>query len=410
MTTKVVGARLGAGVLATSMALSFGMVSASSAAETAEAEAQAAQMNKENDVPGLRVGVEGGEAGTRLFGLTADDGSSLRAYCVEYNTPANDGTEMDEVPWGEYPDPESPFHENADKIHWIMQNSYPKNDLAAIEAAVGGTFTGGLSQEEAIGATQAAIWSFSDEVPLDHGNATPENPASAGDVIALYDYLTGAANVGIGDQPAPELSLTPAHLSGEAGEAIGPFEVSTNAETVDITSELPEGVELVDGEGAPLGDTVANGTQFSVDVPDDAEPGEGTVQLGAVTKLNVGRLFISSMYHEGKPSQSMILADSDEQALTVEGTVDWEAQPQPTETPTPTPTETPSETPTPTPTETPSETPTPTPTESPSETPTPTPTPTLPDTGTGAGTPALLAAALAAVVGGALLVRRRLTA
>lgn len=89
-----------------------------------------------------------------------------------------------------------------------------------------------------------------------------------------------------------------------------------------------------------------------------------------------------------------------------------------TPTPTPTATVTPTPTPTVTPTSTPTETPTPTPKPTPTETPTPTPTPadvdqpaapdqpTLAQTGAGVDAATMLGA-LAAVVGGAVALRRR---
>ena len=87
-------------------------------------------------------------------------------------------------------------------------------------------------------------------------------------------------------------------------------------------------------------------------------------------------------------------------------------KPTPTPTPKPTPTPTPGTSGTPTPTPTPSGTPTPTPTPGTSETPTPGPTPGQPSgpkkdlASTGAAVTGLVALALAAIAGGALLMVR----
>lgn len=354
-----------------------------------------------------RTDVEDATVEGVLFGLRADDGALLQAYCVEINVPiADDEVEMSEVPWDAYPEPDAPFTENSPKILWVLQHSYPVLSVDEIEAALPDvSFNDGLSVDEAITATSAAVWTFSDDITVDLEDITTENDEIDADVRAVYEYLTGEENVGIGEQPEPALSLDPTSLSGEAGSVLGPFTVSTNAETVDVTAELPEGVELVDGDGAPLGDQLVDGDTFGVDVPEDAEAGDGTVRLHAEANLSTGRLFVGST--EEIRTQSLILAQSEKTELTVEGTVDWTAAP----TPTPTPSETPSETPTPTPSETPSETPSPsdTPSETPSESPTPSPSDTpdedLPDTGSSPAT--LLALGLGLVAAAAFLLRRR---
>lgn len=387
---------------------------AASDIETADAEARAI-IHPDGNVAGYRVNFVGGSIQATLLGLLADDGAELKTYCVEVNVPINDDPELNmiEVPWDAYPVPDAPFTENADHILWVLQHSYPVVPVAQIEAALDGVvaFDNGLSEREAITATQAAVWSFSDAVQPNLDDFTPEGDAVDADVRALFEYLTGEDNTGIGEQPAPALSLEPSSLSGEAGSVIGPFTVSTTAETVDVTAELPEGVELVDDDGAPLGDQLADGATFGVDVPADAEAGDGTVRLHAEAHLNIGRLFVSDT--DEIRTQSLILAQSEKTELDVEGTVDWTAGP--TETPTPTPSETPSETPTPTPSETPSQSPTPTgtPTETPSESPSGSPTPSPSDTpdedlpDTGASPALLLTAGLGLVAGAAFLLRRR---
>lgn len=411
MSTHVRRRAAGAGVAAALGAAVLLPVSASAAddLETADAEVRAI-IHPDGNVPGYRVNFEGGSIQAILLGLLADDGAALKTYCVEVNVPINDDPELNmiEVPWDSYPVPDAPFTENADHILWVLQHSYPVVPVDEIESALDGavSFNDGLSEREAITATQAAVWSFSDAVQPNLDDFTSEGGDVDADVRALFEYLTGEDNVGIGEQPAPALSLDPSSLSGEAGGVIGPFTVSTNADTVDVVAELPEGIELVDGDGAPLGDQLTDGATFGVDVPADAEAGDGTVRLHAEAYLNTGRLFVSDT--DEIRTQSLILAQSEKTELDVEGTVDWTAGP--TETPTPTPSETPSETPTPTPSETPSETPTPTPSDTPSETPTPTPSETpdedLPDTGASPTT--LLAVGLGLVAAAAFLLRRRL--
>lgn len=417
MPSHVARRRLGAGVLAAAVALPFGALTAS-AAEVAEAEIQAAHLDPDQNYDGLSVQLVGSDhtTETRLFGLSMDDGTWLKTYCVEFTVGLNgDYPNMTEVGWDEYPGgPDSPFHVNRDHVNWILHHSSPALDGPAIEGESGLTFENGLSVEEAITATQASIWHFTDGVELAE-NATPNNPESSADVFALYGYLTGEANVGIGEQPQPELAVDPGSLSGEAGTQIGPFVVSTTAEVAALESALPDDVALLTANGEPAPPEVTDGTELYVAVPEDAEADGGGFSLTASATLSLGRLFVGTEFLGGNDkarTQSLILAASENTELKVDATVDWTAAPTPT--PTPTPTETPTPTPTPTPSETPTPTPTPTdtPSETPSESPTPTPTetPELPDTGAGASTPLVLGAVLALAAGGALVLRRRLTA
>ncbi|PSL08358.1 LPXTG-motif cell wall-anchored protein/TQXA domain-containing protein [Haloactinopolyspora alba] len=418
MSTHVLRRRLGVGVLAATTAAML-VPTTATALDVADAEAQA-ELAPDNNVAGYGVNFQDREAlKTLLIGLRTGDGAALRTYCVEIEIGIDDEAEMVEVPWDQYPVPDAPFTENADKILWALQHSYPVTDLDRIEQELDGvSFNDGLSEQEAITATQAAVWTFSDAATVDVDDITTKGGDVDADVRSLYEYLTGDANVGIGDQPEPALSLDPAALEGEAGELIGPFSVSTTADEVTVAPTLPDGVTVVGPDGAPLPETVTDGAEFSVDVPEDAEAGSGTVHLDAMAQLDIGRLFVGST--DEIRTQSLILAQSEKTKLEVEGTVEWKATPVPTPTETPTATPTSTETPSPTPTETPTpsptstETPTPSPTSTedatPSETPTPSPSETpegeLPDTG--AAPAPLLMVALVLLGGAAVLLRRRL--
>ncbi|MBB5786979.1 thioester domain-containing protein [Jiangella mangrovi] len=371
-----VAAALGAAVLLSGSATAADI-------ETADAEAKAGRY-PEGDVPGYGVNVSIGDASTLLIGLRADDGAVLKTYCVELSVPIDGAAEMIEVPWDAYPAPDAPFTQNADHILWVLQRSYPVLPVADIEAALGDVdFNDGLDEREAITATQLAVWHYSDAAEPDRDDITHAGGEVDADVLALYDHLTGDDNTGIGEQPAPALALEPASVSGEAGTVLGPFTVSTNADTVDVTAELPDGVELVDGDGAPLGDQVVDGDTIGVDVPADAQAGDATVRLRAEAHLNIGRLFVSDT--DEIRSQSLILAQSEKTELEVEGTADWTAAPTPTPTPSDTPSETPSATPTPSPSDTPDE--------------------DLPDTGS--SPTVLLTLGLGLVAAAAFLLRRR---
>lgn len=233
MPTHVRRLRLGAGLAVIAGAAILTPTTAV-AFDVADAEAKA-EIHPEGNVPGYTVNrAGGGTVNAILLGLLADDGAELKTYCVEIDVPINDDSGMTEVPWDAYPEPDAPFTENADHILWVLQHSYPVVPVEEIESALAGDveFNDGLSVREAITATQAAVWSYSDAAQPNLDDFTNQNAATDADVRALYEYLTGDDNVGIGEQPAPALALEPGSLTGEAGSVIGPFTVTTTAETV----------------------------------------------------------------------------------------------------------------------------------------------------------------------------------
>lgn len=343
MPTRTTAARLAAATCTATLALGLAATTAS-ADQTAPVPDATLIDGEDNGLPvnvDEMVGVN-----AHLFTLQLANGPTFNTYCVELRTDVDSHhPDMIEVPWDSYPDPSSPFHLNRAHVNWILHNSYPGVDVESLSTAVGTEFTDGLSTDEAIAATQAAIWHFTDDAALaddevkDTDEETPVDTGTDNDVRAVYDYLIGGANVGISEQPVPELALEPASGSGTAGEAIGPLTVSTTAESAALTAELPDGVTLVDAAGNEVADAVANGAELFVDVPRDAEAGNATIQLSASAELSIGRLWIGAENKEF-PTQSMILATSEATSVDVTGTVEWEAAPE-EETPAPPPTQTP---------------------------------------------------------------------
>lgn len=292
----------------------------------------------------------------KLFEFTLEDGTKLQMYCVEINTDVTD-KKMVEQPWAEYPSNSSPFNENSAKINWVLHNGYPVKSADALTEALtakGVALNDGINDEEAITATQAAVWHFSDGVDIDVDDAlTGNNTAAEADVVAMYQWLTGADNVGIGDQPTPALQVSPAELEGEAGTRIGPFTVSTNGVIEGLASDLPEGVKITDLDGVELdASTIKNGTQVFLDVPADAAEGEGSFELTATASVDTGRLFVGENYEE-HPTQSLIVATAESSEIVARGAANWSAgtptTTPPTETTTPPVTETTSDTPVPQP-------------------------------------------------------------
>lgn len=339
---------------------------------------------------------------TILMNLKITEGEkTLKVYCVQIDVSAQHDREMIEHDWDKYPDSKSPFNKNKDKINWVLHHGFPVQDTDAIEKTLkdeGVELNDGLSEKEAITATQAAAWHFSDDKDLNLDRPIHKgSEQDAADVVALYKYLTGDNNDGGSDQPTPALEVSPKEASGEAGSKVGPFAVKTNGEITDLTSDLPEGVKVTDEDGNELAlADITNDVEFWIDVPADAEDGSGKVGLKASAEVDTGRLFVADNYDKD-PAQSLIVAKSEKHDLKAGVNVDWKAA-----APVPTPT---TETPAPT---TESEVVPPAPTSS--EAPKPSPVADeddLADTGASIMTPILIGVGLLAAGAGALFLQRR---
>lgn len=269
---------------------------------------------------------------TNLLGFTLSDGTTLGMYCVEIHTDIDGEHDMVERPWEDYPNPDSPFNTNRAKINWVLHHGYPATSLDAIAAALPATHDG-IDVLEAVAATQAAVWHFSDGVDLNRddplsGDASDADDAA--DALALYDYLTGPANTGLGEAPIPALAIDPADRNGQAGTRIGPFTVSTNATIEQLTADLPDGVRVTDADGDEPA-AITDGTELYLDVPADAADGDGGFELTATANVDTGRLFVGKDY-DRHPTQSLIVAAAVKTTLTAKAGASWTAAPPATTT------------------------------------------------------------------------------
>ncbi|GAB3489604.1 thioester domain-containing protein [Nocardiopsis coralliicola] len=275
---------------------------------------------------GQKVSVNGSTIGTSVFDLTLEDGTVLKTYCIDYETNIRKGAAYQEDAWANYPGKGST--EDAGKVHWILQNSFPKVDVATLAEA---TKIEGLTQEQAIAGTQAAIWHFSNGVELDKGKD--------GNVDALYDSLVENAQDQEVEEPQASLTITPGSAEGTAGETIGEFTVATSADSVPLTLDAPEGVQLVDLESGEPVEEVANGDTFGFQVAEDAEAGQASVSGTVSATVEVGRLFKGAEGEEA--TQTLITAAGKSTEVTAGASVSWaaseggETPPPPEETETP---------------------------------------------------------------------------
>lgn len=329
MSARFRGTRVAAVVLGASLAVLGAALPASAGPDHGDSGASkgvGATPNDDANVAGKSVTIKYAkdadktdELDTSLLGLSTDSGRTLHAYCIEVEVWLKD-SHMHEVGWKDYPNADSPFTKNNAKINWVLQHSYPNVDVKDLADAAGAD---GLSKKEAIAATQAAIWHYSDGTLL----VEKENNAA---IDAVYDHLTGEANTGIDKEPAPSLKLTPNSVSGEVGDLVGPMTVATSADAVKVEATLPKGVEITDADGKRLDtDGIDDGTEIYFKVPADAKPADGNVTVTGDADVLTGRVFVSDSYDK-KPSQSLILANSTPVEVSKKATVTWTPATAPT--------------------------------------------------------------------------------
>jgi TQXA domain-containing protein/LPXTG-motif cell wall-anchored protein len=272
----------------------------------------------------------------------AGETTNVVAFCVDLPTPLADDDGLKEEPWGTRPNPNSQFPENAPHILWILHNTYPTLDMNAFQAKWGKQY----DREEAIAATQAAIWHFSEKV----SDLDKSHPQNDDDVVALYDEIVkqGKANK-IEKQPDPTLVIEPESLSGEAGKKIGPFKVTTTAEKIELTAKLPKGVTLTNAQGEPLAaeqkdDKVLAkaggqlGSEFYVNVAAGTPKGDVSIDVKAEAVIATGRLFVSR--DSNNAAQALVIAQDHKAKVEKTVKADWKEGVKPSEPPTTTTTTT----------------------------------------------------------------------
>jgi TQXA domain-containing protein/LPXTG-motif cell wall-anchored protein len=280
---------------------------------------------------------DGGDYIAELFEMKLSNGSTLKLYCVQITVGLRADVDMVERPWNKYP-AKGAFNENSAKINWVLHNGYPGTGLDALGKALkkqGVELHGGVSEQEAIAATQAAVWHFSDGVKLDATKPLAEEDDAGinADVAALYAYFTGDQNKGIGEQPKPTLNIAADKTEGAAGGKVGPYSVATSGDITSLTSQLPEGVKITDADGKELKSTdVKDGSKLYVDIPAGTKPGKGAFTLKATGELDTGRLFVSENYAK-QPAQSLIVADSEKTEVTANAPASWTEAGAPTTAP-----------------------------------------------------------------------------
>ena len=258
----------------------------------------------------VTVTFEGGaSANAALMTLTTGDGDTLFTYCIDFNTHTGMGVGYDEGSWDQANVPD------VAKVTAKLQASYPVRSVAQDGAASG---IASLTEQDAITATQAAIWHFTDVVNLDR-NVVAQDAAS--NVGRLYDYLLEvAAHPAV--EPETTLSITPASASGTVGTRVGPFTLNVTPSNATVTVSNDAGAAFTDGEGN-LFVPSSDGQVFWLT---PAHEGSFSVTATAEISVPTGRVFLHPT-SPGQPDakQKLVLAKSG--AATTTATASVEATP-----------------------------------------------------------------------------------
>ena len=243
----------------------------------------------------------------------------LTTYCIDVRTGLVEDAWYREDQWENYPG-QGDFAEPG-KVHWILKNSYP---VVEVEDLQGEAQMARLTESEALTATQAAIWHFSNGVDLDRVEQGPEldSNVNTGNVTHLYRYLIDNAQE-LPNEPASPLTVGPDADSGLAGDTIGEFTVETSGESIPIGVEGPDGVEVVDAHSGDPVEKVSDGDVVAFSVPADTEAGEATLVLETTAAVETGRLFKGEDPEE--PTQTLISAEDSEIVIGDTATVAWDA-------------------------------------------------------------------------------------
>ena len=270
---------------------------------------------------GLHLQIDGfGRYGTYTYAAFAPDGSAITAYCLDLHTKYRPGSGLYETDWSGAP-AVAPY---AEQVNWLLHQSYPFVPLEEIWPGAG--FNDGLSAQEAVAATQAAVWHYTNGITITAGDVVG-SPTEQQDVIALYEHLTGPANVGASQIPSGSLSITSDGRGGRAGERIGPLTLVTTDPTTLIIDDAPKGVHLVDADGVAIDGAVGSGDIF-LEVPAGTPAGSVTINASSSTVALVGRVFMPVKGDPESASQPLVAGATKNHPMLATITIPWQVAPE----------------------------------------------------------------------------------
>ena len=288
---------------------------------------------------------------------SASKEGAIKAYCIELDVDIKYESDLRVGDWKDFPGTNK-FKDNTEiqsKVAWIAQRSYPQTDLAELIKTTG---IAGLTEQEAITATQAAIWHFTNDYKW--SGLKEADQATTTRVEKLFTYLTGQTNTGLKESKQPTVeaetgSITFTRSENGSEGKVGPIRFKSSQATFKLTSELK--YELINAQGAKVDlNAVPADTDLYLKVPADATSGEQEFKGSVTGSVYAGKLLITKDAVAGGPhGQTIIIGSNKEVTAEIQGKISWsvtQQTPQPAPTPTPTPEPAPTPTPTPPATET----------------------------------------------------------
>jgi len=279
---------------------------------------------------------------TQLFSVhtRGDKDATIKAYCVELDVGVMFKSDLTVGNWKDFPGTNN-FKGNAEvqaKVAWIAQRSYPQTDLKVVAETAG---VAGLTDKEAVTATQSAIWHFTNNFQYT-GTVSGIDQASATRVQKLYEYLISEKNVGLKETARPTVEFKGATgTSIVTGDKVGPLRFESNQTTVKVTNKLD--YELVDANSKKVDlNAVPSGTDLYLKVPAGVTSGEQKFEVSATGSVYAGKLLITKNATTDRHGQTIIIGSNTEVAVSGTASFRWaNTPPAPATTPPPAPATTP---------------------------------------------------------------------
>ena len=245
------------------------------------------------------------------------------AYCVEHDVSAKSKTDATLVDSSDYLGANY-FTDPAiqGKVNWVLAHSYPALSLDAFGTAAG---TPGISVNDAIEATQYAIWRYTDLTWDAAWSWETDDSKNA------YWYLVNGANASAGMTPADAVtaSVTGPASAQSADALVGPFTVHTNQATVAVSAD--PAATFTDAAGDAIdASAVVDGQQIYLDLRGSTAAGSATVTVTAAAAGGTGLVLSVPKTPGGTATadshaQSLILVAPSGARTTGSTTVQWTA-------------------------------------------------------------------------------------
>ncbi|WGH82943.1 thioester domain-containing protein [Auritidibacter ignavus] len=294
---------------------------------------------------------------TRLFEVEIN-GDTVLAYCLEIMQTSLLNSTGTVDTWEDFaetsPGPETTRDAATSlRVGWIVQNSYPAVGLEQLAEAVPGVSE--LTSQEAISATQAAIWHYTDGIWLGEETVSASNRSgeptegSADTVQAVYTYLTEQAqDLDLEAEENTEVApgrlqvddtefLIPADRASGEETLLGPVSIDAASGQISVSAESDSGTEYTytDDEGEPLDlGEVGHGDEIYLAHTEES-PEEDTVTLSLEQSHISQHRFVTLPVHpeSQRRSQAIMLVTAREHDHEDQVELSFSTETEPVEAP-----------------------------------------------------------------------------